>query len=351
MFNQVNLPKNQPLPFAIIVCTYMRPHAVINLLNTITVQTVKPHQILIIDGSTDTKTQYAVEQYTFSSALNYIKVEDTDRGLTKQRNVGIRNLNPECEIIFFLDDDVLLSDDFCERMIEVFEENDVIGCDGLITNECYWQPIKPGTSIPAFSQQLDGFFLPLSPRDRFRAVLGLFPLKLQPGKIPRYGHGKSSLPPTGKRYEVDHIMGGITAYRKYIFQHLQFSTFFEGYGLYEDYDFSVRASRYGKLITNTAARIAHHHDDSGRPNTYTFGKMVVRNGWYVWRLKHPHPEAINIVKWHVITLLLTVLRLSNTLTTNSLHRKQAWGDFRGRVSAWLQLVSSKPSLPRNEPPL
>jgi GT2 family glycosyltransferase len=193
---------------------------------------------------------------------------------------------------------------------------------------------------------LDGFHLKLSTRDRFRAVLGLFPLLVQPGNIPLYGHGKSSLPPTGKQYEVDHIMGGITAYRKTIFNHIQFSTFFEGYGLYEDFDFSVRANRYGRLLTNTAAKLSHHHADSGRPHTYTFGKMVVRNGWYVWRLKYPKPGTQNTLKWHIITLLLAFFRLSNVLTTNSLKRKQAWGDFCGRIVAWVELLLFKPPLPQ-----
>jgi GT2 family glycosyltransferase len=326
----------------------MRPHAVIKLLQSISIQTVKPNQILIIDGSTDNQTRYALEQYASPVNLKYIKVDETDRGLTKQRNVGIRNLNPECEIVFFLDDDVILEGDFCERMQEVFQDSNVIGCDGLITNECYWKPLQSNVSVPALSQQLDGFFLKLSLRDTFRALLGLFPLKLQPGKIPAYGHGKSSLPPSGKCYEVDHIMGGITAYRKHIFQYIRFSTFFEGYGLYEDYDFSVRANEYGKLITNTAAHITHHHDDSGRPNTYIFGKMVVRNGWYVWRLKHPHPGLVNIFKWHMITLLLAGFRLGNILTTDALKRKQAWGDFCGRITAWVQLLFSKPTIPHLE---
>jgi hypothetical protein len=36
---------------------------------------------------------------------------------------------------------------------------------------------------------------------------------------------------------------------------------------------------------NTAAQLHHYHDVQGRPNQYQYGKMVVRNGWYVWRVK------------------------------------------------------------------
>jgi GT2 family glycosyltransferase len=137
-------------------------------------------------------------------------------------------------------------------------------------------------------------------------------------------------------------MGGITAYRKSLFRHISFSHYFEGYGLYEDYDFSIRASAYGKLITNTAARLEHHHEPAGRPNTYKYGKMVVTNGWYVWRLKHPHPGVVNIFKWHCITLLLAFFRLGNSFTLHAETRRQALGDFAGRIIAWGKLLFVKP---------
>jgi GT2 family glycosyltransferase len=159
-----------------------------------------------------------------------------------------------------------------------------------------------------------------------------------------YGHGKSTLPPTGKLYEVDHLMGCMMAYRKSIFTHLAFSDYFVGYGLYEDYDFSLRARAYGKLVTNTAARLEHHHAPSGRPNTYKYGKMVVRNGWYVWRLRHPQPGLVNVFKWHTITLLLAFFRLTNALSTNSETRRQALGDFSGRIVGWFTLLLIKPKL-------
>lgn len=334
-------PHFSPL-FSVIICTYMRPQPTLTLLQSITIQSCAPSQVLIIDGSSDSETATAIQTINTAFPLEYVQVDATNRGLTKQRNVGIKHLHPASEIVFFLDDDVILEYDFFEKILQTFSDASVIGCDGFITNECSWLPVSNQTKLPAFCQQLDQYYLKLATRDRFRAAIGLFPLQLQPGKIPLYGHGKSSLPPTGKEYEVDHIMGGITAYRRSIFNRIQFSTFFEGYGLYEDFDFSVRANSYGKLITNTAARVSHHHAESGRPRTFKFGKMVVQNGWYVWRLKHPHPGGINIIKWHLITLMLAFFRLTNTLTLNGKKRQQAWGDFAGRMVAWMTLLFVKP---------
>jgi GT2 family glycosyltransferase len=65
--------------------------------------------------------------------------------------------------------------------------------------------------------------------------------------------------------------------------------------LYEDTDFTLRVSKTGKLYLNTTAKLNHHHDASGRPNQYQYGKMVVRNGWYVWRTKiQTHHLSINL---------------------------------------------------------
>jgi hypothetical protein len=84
----------------------------------------------------------------------------------------------------------------------------------------------------------------------------------------------------------------------------------------------------------------HYHDASGRPNQYQYGKMVVRNGWYVWRTKNPKPTFIHQLKWHAITLLLTGIRFSNTLTGSS--KKEAFNEAVGRTVGWWSLWLCKP---------
>ncbi|MFN5024631.1 MAG: glycosyltransferase family 2 protein [Bacteroidota bacterium] len=330
------------MKFSVILCTYMRPQSLIRVLESLQKQSLPANEILIIDGSVDTETEKAVEAFT-SSSVKYIRVAPENRGLTLQRNVGVRLSSDTSEVLVFLDDDVILDVHFLKEIIAPFEQPDIVGVDGHITNENRW--IKCGSEAEENGYMyLDGYKLPLSGRDKFRLRLGLFPLHVQPGNTPVYGHGKSTLPPTGKLYEVDHLMGCMMAYRKSIFTHLAFSDYFVGYGLYEDYDFSLRARAYGKLVTNTAARLEHHHAPSGRPNTYKYGKMVVRNGWYVWRLRHPQPGLVNVFKWHTITLLLAFFRLANALSTNSETRRQALGDFSGRIVGWFTLLLIKPKL-------
>jgi GT2 family glycosyltransferase len=165
-----------------------------------------------------------------------------------------------------------------------------------------------------------------------------------PGFSPEFSHGRSLgfLPPSGKIYEVGQLMGGVSSFRKSVFETFQFSTYFEGYGLYEDADFTLRVSKTGKLYLNTAARLGHYHDESGRPNKYHYGKMVVRNGWYVWHIKNPKPDRNAILKWHAITILLTAIRFSNIFTTNQ--KKAAFTEALGRTAGWWSLFFNTPKI-------
>ena len=122
----------------------------------------------------------------------------------------------------------------------------------------------------------------------------------------------------------------------------QFSDYFEGYGLYEDADFTLRLSKKRKLFVNTNAQLEHHHDHSGRPNKYVYGKMVVRNGWYVWRVKFPKPSLKAKLKWHSITLLLIGIRFSNIFIAKN--KKEALTETIGRFVAWLTLFIIKPKI-------
>ncbi|MDP3352261.1 MAG: glycosyltransferase family 2 protein, partial [Flavobacteriaceae bacterium] len=83
-----------------------------------------------------------------------------------------------------------------------------------------------------------------------------------------------------------------------------------------------------------------YHESSGRPNQYQYGKMVVRNGWYVWRVKYLNPSLKAIVKWHAITLLLMVIRFGNVITGPK--RKEALTEAVGRKMGWLSLLFDKP---------
>ncbi|WP_442844675.1 glycosyltransferase family 2 protein [Leeuwenhoekiella sp. H156] len=329
------------MKICLIICTYQRLDALSTLLNSVKKQIKYPDQILIIDGSIDDKTKLQFSKSEFKN-LEYYKVESADRGLTRQRNYGIERVNDTVDIVAFLDDDTVLLENYFEELIKTYSIHpDAMGVGGYITNEVKWRranrdkPDNPGNFY------YDGYCRKESSRFKLRRKLGLVQ-KEPPGYYPDFGHGRSIafLPPSGKIYQTETLMGGVSSFPLRVLKEHKFSEYFEGYGLYEDADFSLRLSKLGNLYINTAAQLEHHHDASGRPNMVKYGKMVVRNGWYVWRVKNSEPTIRDKLKWYQITVLLTAIRFVNIFTTRE--KMSAFQEVMGRLSGLLSLIVNKP---------
>jgi GT2 family glycosyltransferase len=331
------------MKFSLIICTYMRPEPLLKLLQSVQRQTLYPNEILIIDGSTNNKTENILNENQFIN-LKYFLADDKNRGLTKQRNFGINKVNDAIEIVCFLDDDTVLESDYFENLLETYKKYpEALGVGGYIINETKWEKVNKDYKASINEFYFDGWKRKDGSRFVLRKKLHL-DSDCIPGFSPSFSHGRSVgfLPPSDKIYQVEQLMGGVSSFRKSIFEKLSFSTYFEGYGLYEDADFTLRVAKIGKLYLNTVARLEHFHADSGRPNQYQYGKMVVRNGWYVWHVKNPKPNLKDFFKWHSITILLTLIRFSNVLTSNK--KKEALTEATGRMIGWWSLLLNKPKL-------
>lgn len=327
----------------LIICTYMRPIPLQTLLDSIYKGTVIPSEILIVDGSRDDQTkEMLASSVNYDEKITYFKVSETDRGLTKQRNYGIRHVAVESTITCFLDDDTVVAPNYFKALIETYTTYpNALGVGGYITNEVSWNPLANGEEPTKKQFTYDGWVRSEGSRFVLRKKLGL-DADVPPGFLPEFSHGRSIsfLPPTGKTYPVDLFMGGVASYKTEILKQHQFSEYFVGYGLYEDADFTLRLSNIGELYVNTAAQIEHYHDAAGRPNKFEYGKMVVQNGWYVWRVKYPKPSLKARVKWHAITILLTKIRMINVITTSQ--KQEAFTEALGRMVAWFGLIFRKP---------
>jgi GT2 family glycosyltransferase len=326
---------------SLIICTYKRANPLLELLQSVALQSLYPDEILIIDGSPDDATKDMIARNNFEKVI-YHKVEPENRGLTKQRNYGIGKVNNQSQVVCFLDDDTILKPNYFEELVKAYHNfPEALGVGGYIDNEVVWTKVSESYAPKIDEFYFDGWKRKDGSRFVWRKRLGL-DADCPPGFLPEFSHGRSIsfLPPTNKIYEVEQLMGGVSSFKKSVFDELQFSTYFEGYGLYEDADFTLRLSKLGKLYVNTAACLGHFHDPSGRPNQFQYGKMVVRNGWYVWRVKYPNPSLIAAFKWHCITLLLSAIRFSNVVTTSD--KMKAITEALGRLAGWISLLIKKP---------
>ena len=329
------------MKFGLIVCTYQRPKSLLRLLDSVKEQLLYPNEIIIVDASLDNRTKHELQGFPMES-LNYFKVEEEHRGLTRQRNFGVTRISPDVEVIFFLDDDTLLDPQYFKEVIQTYKNfPEAIGVSGYIINETVWKETELLKEGKNGYFNYDGWSRIEGSRFKLRRILGLAPTA-PPGFMPDFSHGYSTgfLPPTGKTYEVEMLMGGIASYKNEVFSRIKFSSFFDGYGLYEDADFSLRASRLGKLYVNTKAKVEHHHAVEGRPDMYKYGKMVVRNGWYVWRIKYPSPSIKGRFKWLATSGLLTLVRLGNIISSGK--SKIAFEESLGRISGLISLIFNSP---------
>ena len=332
--------QEKEMRFSLVICTYKRPEAINALLSSIQEQNIYPDEILVIDSSPDELTKNILINHEYPR-LTYYKVEEEHRGLTKQRNYGIQKVAETSEIVCFLDDDIILTPAYFDHLIDTYDNfPDAIGGGGYIINEVAWQK---GTANAYDEFGYDGWVRKLGSRNKLRKRTGLLSDK-PPGIMPVFSNGFSIgfLPPSGKTYGVEFFMGGVSSYRKDLFDKIKFSTYFQGYGLYEDMDFCLRASKIGQLYVNTSAQLNHYHEEGGRPNRFNYGKMVIRNGWYVWRVKYPSPNHKARLKWHATAFLLTLVRIGNVVSTN--RKKEALTESLGRISGWWSLIYKKPKL-------
>ena len=328
------------LNFSLIICTYQRPKPLLLLLKSVKKQSVYPNEILVIDGSLNNETKLIIEEKVFEN-LKYFKVSESDRGLTKQRNFGVKKVLNTSEIVCFLDDDTVLEKNYFEKILETYQKlPDAIGVGGIARNENNWKFNSENLKTNARYFVLDGYYIKESSRNYLRNLLSLNATGLS-GTMPEFSHGRTfSYPLNDKIYPVDLLIGMSMSFRKSVFDKINFSEYFEGYGLYEDADFSIKASRFGQNYVATSAILNHYHDSAGRPNQYKYGKMVIRNGYYVWRLKYPNPSFSAKLKWLLINLLLLTIRFMNVFTTKK--RKASLQESVGRIVGLLSLIFNKP---------
>jgi len=323
----------------------MRPVAILKLLQSVEEQELYPDEILIIDGSTNDKTTIVLNENKFKN-LNYFKVDDANRGLTKQRNFGIDRVSENMEVVCFLDDDIILEETYFKNLMDTYKVYPAAGgVGGYILNEVKWKLLEKDEN-PSFKEfEIDGYVRDLGSRNVLRKRLGLLSDK-PPCIMPEFSNGFSvgSLPPSNKIYKAEYFMGGVSSFKKEVVDTIKFSEYFEGYGLYEDLEYCLRVSKSYNLYVNTSATLYHYHEEGGRPNKYAYGKMVVRNGWYVWRTKFPKPSFKVKVKWNSIAVVLMTIRFVNIITTNK--REEAFTEGIGRFVGLLSLIFNKRKLQR-----
>lgn len=259
---------------SVIIPTYHRPRELRNCLASLLAQTIRPTEVLVIDdGHLE---EWPLERDFREAGIAYRGFRKDVPGLTASRNLGIREAIGD--IVFFLDDDVTLHRDYLEQILRIFEADasrEIGGVGGVIANT------KPQTWARRARYLFDVLFLQSGTRE------GRF---LPSG----FGVDYGSTPfPVREPTEVQFLAGGVSSFRREVFEEMTFDEQYTGYGLGEDKDFTFRLSKRRRLVVVPAARLDHHESPQmrydkrrrGREKVlyqYRFFRDHMRTGWLSW---------------------------------------------------------------------
>lgn len=264
------------MTISVIIPTKNRHEDLLNTIKSIILQTRIPNEIIIVDQNTSSDVKNAV--LSLFNSLDNIKrdniilkyIHDPQiTGLTQARNKAIEK--NESDIVLFLDDDVILEEDFIFNILGIYKKHpEIYGASGIITN----------SERGLIGDILYKIFMKGNFTDQRYLI----------NTDPKYKDAD--------HIEVSKLPGGLTSYRREIFQEFTFDENFIKYGLSEDFDFSFRVSRKYKIVITPKARLEHVCSDSGRVNDskaieslilsmhYFFKKNLDRNIYnylcYIW---------------------------------------------------------------------
>jgi glucosyl-dolichyl phosphate glucuronosyltransferase len=247
---------------SVIVCTYNRAASLGKTLESLRQMTVPPDlkwELILVDNNSTDDTRVVVRDFTRTSGLNVRYVFEPKQGLSHARNAGVANSTGE--IVAFIDDDVLILQQWLRELARTFAQFDCIGVAGRII------PVWDGVMKPDWLATAGPYFLH--------------------GPIPDFDYGDEA-------NEIRSLpVGANMAFRK---------SAFEKYGLFrpemgpggslgtlvgDDFDFGQRLLRAGERLLYSPQAVVFHPAVEKRITKgyylhfyYDLGRMDIRlEGW------------------------------------------------------------------------
>jgi GT2 family glycosyltransferase len=249
------------LKFSVIIPTYNRGKELSELIDTILKQSLKPNELIIIDDGElgegfISKRKKEIESQGIEFV--YYKKDHTKerKGLSESKNIGL-NLAKN-EIVFFLDDDLELRENFFEEIIKIWanykDDEKLIGVGGWIEN------LRKKSFFERIYDKIFGLSSKI-PWDVNDVGFQVWDTNLK------------------KPIKCYYIHGGVSSYKKEKVKDLGgFETFFGGRTALEDVEFSLKAKKNGfYFIINPNAKVIHKHSQTTKEKDYLIGFKESQN--------------------------------------------------------------------------
>lgn len=240
---------------AVVIPTRNRPWHVMELVTALTAQELLPCAVVVVDSSPEHARMRSTEVRCEAFDVRIETVSTAS--LPFQRNVGARAaLEADVDAVCFLDDDVRPKPDYLKRLAEVLMR-DTVGVVAGVSGTSGWSP----TVKPFHTRLYDRVFCLSGPAD---------------GRVLKSGINMPVDADLPGLHRAEWLFG-CSMWRAEILKKRAFHDGLPGQALCEDVEFSVRAGKDSLLVVDTAARLDHLLEVTGRPSLGLHYQRFVRN--------------------------------------------------------------------------
>lgn len=275
------------MTLSVIIATLSRPEDLTQCIDSILVQTLLPDQLIVVDAGHERELEMKIAHKLQKSEIEF-KYVRSKPGLTRQRNLGV-TFN-HCDLVLFLDDDVVLDKEFIENIIEVFDADQagqIGGVTGKILNQY---------ELSFMSNLIRKiFFLP----------------QVSDGKIKPSGANNSIESRIAVNLEVDWLAGCDMCFRSEVFSQWAFN---EKIFMMEDVEFSCKVGTQYKLLYVPSAKIFHKVSPVSRLGIRQRRMQSICTQYGIFRDYVPHLAKNRLIFWwSIVGALVQALLLQRSL--------------------------------------
>lgn len=247
---------------AVVIGTFERSLELSKTLIAVLQSSHLPSVVVVVDSSNE---DTALENRELCEMLSSTKIKFQHlvcetRSVTVQRNLGLDFLKgQEVDYVQILDDDTCPSAELLADQVKFLDKTPTaVGVSGVAPNH----NARIRSRIIRLPFVLAGL-------DSFR-----------PGSVSRAGVGIPISGDEDKPQKVEWLIG-CAMWRSSLAETLRFEESLRGSSLFDDVDFSIRASRKGSLHVLPTSTIHHSMSLANRPNLELYYYRFSRNRWFV----------------------------------------------------------------------
>jgi glycosyltransferase involved in cell wall biosynthesis len=247
---------------SVIIPTYNRPNELKTCLLSILDQSRLPDEIIVIDDGELEDMPYREELQQRS--IHCVFTKKLQKGPNYSRNLASKIA--EGEIYVFFDDDVVLTPNYIEEIVRVYESGFDVKLGGV-------GGVDLNFKISGLLNILEYIY---------NIVFLISPI--HPGDVTITGFSEHILPaeayPFKTIIKAKVLPGGISSFHKRVFEQFLFAEDYPDNRCQgEDKDFSLRVSKKFNLYIQPTAQLYHYPSSIERPNKYQMGKNIILSAY------------------------------------------------------------------------